>query len=109
MPDQEACKPHPRNAPGQFVVEDGVCMTCGMPEWEAPDLITGTEAGHCYFKKQPETPDEVEQAVRAIVISCCGAVRYLGEDPAVLQRLRTVGTTTWQAVRPTQCQSEGDI
>jgi hypothetical protein len=42
---------------------------------------------HCYFKNQPETPDELERAIRAVGVSCCGAVRYGGKDPEVLKKL----------------------
>jgi hypothetical protein len=83
----EARKPHPKNAPGPFFVEDGLCMICGVPELEAPDLMTGSEEGHCYFRKQPTTPEELEQAIAAVAICCCGAVQYGGSDPAVIARL----------------------
>ena len=33
----------------------------------------------CTFKKQPETPKEVEGAVMACYVSCVRAVRYAGE------------------------------
>ena len=79
--------PFVKNAPGDFFVEDGMCMTCGMPEAEAPDLVAGTLEGHCYFKKQPTTPEELERAIGAMVVSCCGAVRYAGNDPAVISRI----------------------
>ena len=46
---------------------------------------------HCYFKKQPETPQEIDQAVDAINGSCCGAVRYAGSDPEIIQKLKDVG------------------
>lgn len=78
---------HPNNAPGPFFVEDGLCITCGIPELEAPDLIAGTDDGHCYFRKQPVTPDEVRRAIAAVNISCCGAVQYGGDDPDILRQI----------------------
>jgi hypothetical protein len=45
------------------------------------------EAHHCYFKKQPATGEEVERAARAVWASCCGAVQYVGEDPAIRRRI----------------------
>lgn len=71
-------------------------MTCGYPHVLALDLIawdTDTEGceSHCYFKKQPETPQEIDQAVDAINGSCCGAVRYAGSDPEIIQKLKDVG------------------
>ena len=78
--------PDARNAPGDFYVGAGECITCGAPEHEAPDLIH-TEDDGCYFFKQPRTPEELERAVRAVCVSCCGAVRYGGEDQTILDRL----------------------
>jgi hypothetical protein len=85
--DTEERIPHPKNAPGPFFVEDGLCITCGMPEQEAPDLITGTSEGHCYFKKQPSTPEELGRAIDAVVIGCCGAVQFGGDDPEIIQEI----------------------
>lgn len=85
--NSEERRPHPKNAPGPFFVEEGLCMICAMPELEAPDLITGTDEGHCYFRKQPATPDELRQAVAAVVVSCCGAVQYGGEDPEIIRAI----------------------
>lgn len=88
--------PHPKNAPGPFYVEDGFCLSCEAPESEAPDLMAhdwddeDTSCHSCYFRKQPQTPDEVRRAVMAVYVSCCGAVRYAGDDPAVLRRLRNL-------------------
>src|SRR5215216_6853106 len=78
----------PKNAPGPFYVANGECITCMAPEHEAPDLMGfDEEANHCYFKKQPSTPEEFERAARAVWASCCAAVQYSGDDPAVLQRI----------------------
>jgi hypothetical protein len=85
-PDQ----PHRMNAPGPFYVVNQDCMTCGYPHVLAPDLMAwemnseGRER-HCYFKKQPVTPQEIEQAVNAIKGSCCGALRYSGSDPEIIK------------------------
>lgn len=46
----------------------------------------------CYFTKQPSTPEEVEVACRAVWVSCVAAVRYRGNDEAILQRLYDLGT-----------------
>jgi hypothetical protein len=88
IPDQ----PHAKNAPGPFYVVNTECMTCGYPHVLAPDLIDWDQDSeghkhHCYFKKQPESPEEVEQAIKAINGSCCGALRYAGADPAIIKRL----------------------
>jgi hypothetical protein len=78
-----------QNAPGPFYVADGECIGCRAPEVAAPDLMEfDEEARHCYFKKQPSTPEEWEQAVSALWVSCCEAHQYGGDDPAI-QRLIT--------------------
>ncbi|HWF03516.1 MAG TPA: hypothetical protein VHA06_07515 [Candidatus Angelobacter sp.] len=85
-------QPHPMNAPGDFYAENTECITCGYPHVLAPDLMAwerdaeGRES-HCYFKKQPETPLEVEQAINAVNGSCCGALCYAGSDREILKRI----------------------
>ena len=85
---------HAQNAPGSFYVVDGQCMACCAPEAEAPDLMdhVADPYYHCYFKKQPTTPEELNQAVRACWVSCTQAVRYAGHDPAVIRQLQEMGT-----------------
>ena len=79
----------PKNVSGPFYVANEQCLACGAPEQEAPDLMASDEqTGHCYFKKQPTTPEELERAVQAISVSCCGAVLSVGNDPAILRRLK---------------------
>lgn len=85
-------QPHCMNLPGAFYVVNQDCMTCGYPHVLAPDLMAwemnseGREA-HCYFRKQPETSQEIEQAVNAVKGSCCGALRYSGSDPEIIKRM----------------------
>jgi len=43
--------------------------------------------GGCYFHRQPETAAELDGAVRAVTVSCIGAYRYGGNDPAIVSRL----------------------
>jgi hypothetical protein len=55
-------------------------------EAEAPDLMAhDEESGHCYFRRQPSTPEETERACRAVWVSCCGAVQYRGDDLKILE------------------------
>ena len=42
-----------KNCSGDFVVEDGVCMLCCLPEMEAPELMASDDYS-CYFKGNPE-------------------------------------------------------
>jgi hypothetical protein len=70
-------------------------MLCGRPHTVSPDLLTWDRddkgrAIHCYFKKQPENPDELEQAIKALEISC-GSLRYRGDNPEVIRRLHERG------------------
>jgi hypothetical protein len=82
---------NPRNAPGPFYVENGQCVSCGAPRFEAADLITMNDEVGCYFHRQPETPAEIDAAIRAMFVSCVGSYRYGGKDPIVLRRLAEMG------------------
>ena len=74
---------HPLNVPGDFYVVDGECLTCGLAEAEAPDLLADcAEVGHCYYKKQPGTPEELEQAIHAVWVTEVACHCYGGTDPA---------------------------
>ncbi len=81
---------HPLNAPGDFYSTDGPCFACEAPEAMAPDLMGRHYDGdyyHCYFRRQPETPEELERAIQAVEVSCCEGLRYAGRDPLVIARL----------------------
>jgi hypothetical protein len=79
----------PLNAPGPFYTEEDVCMSCGAPEAEAPDLMAfDAERGSCYFRRQPATPDELAQAIQAVCVACCHGVHYAGNDAEVLAELQ---------------------
>ncbi len=74
------------NVKGDFYVENQVCISCGAPEAEAPDLIEHSklEYGHCFFKKQPQTLDEINRAINAMNVSCIAGIRYAGQNEAIL-------------------------
>src|SRR5687767_2898056 len=96
MNDQEI-KRFPKNAPGPFYVEDDICMHCGAPEAAAPDLMDfDEESRSCYFKKQPSTPEELEQAMQAVWVSCCESVHYSTEDSVVLQQINEIKDRKYQ-------------
>jgi hypothetical protein len=82
---------HPQNAEGPFYVEDGLCMGCGAPEAEANGLMSHDATGHCFFVLQPTSSEEVDSAIRATWASCCGAIRYGGDDLAIITRLAELG------------------
>jgi hypothetical protein len=87
-------KRHPANMSGDFYVEDGVCITCLAPEQEAPELLGMHPEGHCSFKKQPSTPEEIERAIEAVRVSCVAGLRYGGNNPEILRRLVANGDKT---------------
>ena len=94
----------PLNAPGDFFVEDGACMGCQAPEAAAPDLMAAVDTPehgyHCYFRRQPSTPAEVERATVAVYVSCCAGVQYGGTDPQVLGRLGRLKRQGWHPPGP---------
>ena len=55
-------------------------MFCGVRERDAPDLLTwdGTEPGHCFVLRQPETEDEIGRMLTAMETNeaDCIRVRY---------------------------------
>lgn len=83
----------PKNVKGDFYVENQVCIACGAPEAEAPDLIDHSKQdyGHCFFKKQPQTSDELDRAINAMHVSCIAGIRYAGKDENILMRLYELG------------------
>ena len=85
---------YPKNAAGPFYVVNDECIICRAPESVAPDLIGFHEdasgdvkRSHCFFKKQPETSEEIDRAVSAVSANCCGSYRYAGSDEAVKEKL----------------------
>ncbi len=75
-----------------------MCITCGAPHSKAPDLMAWeTDAQcfplHCYFKKQPETQEELSRAIAAVVMSCCGGLVYAGQDADIIKRLQQAGAS----------------
>jgi len=89
---------HPLNVPGPFYIEEGQCVNCHGPGELAAELIGWFEEpkdmrgySHCYIKKQPESPADMERMIQAIQASCCSGLRYCGDDPAVLALLAKAG------------------
>lgn len=90
MNDEQAFRFH-KNVPGPFYTT-GECLACGLPEHEAPELLASLDAEDnpkcdTYFIRQPETPEEVEKACRALEVCCVDDLRYGGTDPAIIRRL----------------------
>lgn len=97
--------PHPKSAPGDFYVEKGQCLACGVPHVVAPDLIgwADEKMQHCFWKRQPETPAEVERAIAVLEAQELECHRYSGTDPAILIR---VPTTCCDYPMPSQREPE---
>lgn len=89
---QEKPEPTPKNVPGDFYVQCNSCISCGVTEDLAPDLIVLEDDG-CYFKKQPVTPDEINRALDAMAASCVNSIRYGGKDPDILKKIQAIGLT----------------
>ena len=81
----------PLNSDGDFYVEEGTCLWCMAPEHEAPELMGFDKRQGCFFRRQPQTPDEVDHAVNAVHFSCVQALHYAGNDPTIINRLRSCG------------------
>ena len=77
-----------KNVSGPFYTT-GECLACGAPEHEAPELFAPLEGANyeTYFVRQPVTTEDVERACRAAERCCVGAVRYAGQDAAIIRRL----------------------
>jgi ferredoxin len=88
----------PLNAEGDFYVVKDMCITCMAPHHEAPELMGMDEETGCYFRRQPQTAEELESAVEAVRVSCVEALRYSGDDPEILARFRAKG-----------CKSQSDV
>ena len=91
--------PHPKNAPGDFYVEDGCCTACDLPQKEAPEHFeydysegilgpSGQKVGHCFIRKQPSNDLEMARMVNAMHVQELGCIRYKGTDRKVISLLR---------------------
>ncbi len=84
-------KRHPQNVSGVFYIAADCCTRCGMLEECAPSLVGQGDDDHCIITRQPETPDEIYQAILGIGGSEFGCLRYGGHDPDILERLGELG------------------
>jgi hypothetical protein len=100
--------PHPDNAPGDFYVECDSCISCEAPCHEAPDLMgrpgSSPRNSGCFFRRQPTTPEEVERACDAVMVSCVEAVRYAGTDRKVLCKLYQRGAYSSCDISPSDME-----
>jgi len=89
-------KPHPQNAEGPFYVEDGCCITCGVPLEEAPGVFAWSEPGSdpalsCVVKWQPESPEDITKTLKAMISAEVDCIRYRGRNEEILRRIVEMG------------------
>lgn len=85
-------KAHPENAEGPFYVEDGCCITCGIPVDAAPDIFGwASNETSCIVKCQPVTAEDLDRTMIAICTAEVDCIRYRGDDPAVFLRMAQAG------------------
>ena len=88
----------PGSTAGPFYVMAGGCSGCQpLPDLASTDpvaysrgwLLALAEIGrsHCRYYRQPETADDLDQAIDEVRICVVGAIRYAGTDKAVLDRI----------------------
>ena len=67
----------------------GDCLTCHGPESQAQELLAelNSENRTTYFVRHPETESETERACRAVQYCCVDALRYAGQNAAIIHRL----------------------
>ncbi len=87
----DCVRPHPQNADGAFYVTDGCCTACGVPISSAPDLFAWDSREHCFVRRQPSTPVETDQMLRAVRGAELDCIRYRGRDPDILERFAELG------------------
>lgn len=74
MPIESFQRRWEENVPGPFFVDDQ-CLDCDLCRAVAPGLFTRNEdLGYSYVCRQPETPEELEQAREALEDCPCEAV-----------------------------------
>jgi len=81
---------HPQSAPGDFYVVNNECVSYGAPHAVAPELIgcaENVDRTHCIWKRQPQTDQEIEDALGVISVSEVGCHRYAGDDQRIIDRL----------------------
>lgn len=78
-----------KSVTGDFYVQAQCCISCGVPQAVAPDLVGWTNEAYpqCYWIKQPQTSDELDRAIKIIHSQELGCHRYSGTDQAILRRL----------------------
>ena len=89
-------EPYPKNVPGPFYVEDGCCITCGIPTEEAPEVFAWDDeakwGSHCFVHCQPQTAEALKKVLSAIKHAEVDCIRYRGNDHAIRMQLIEQGS-----------------
>jgi len=101
---------HPNSVPGDFYVEYECCISCGVPQSLAPDLVAWTDekSPHCYWRKQPATRAEFNRAIKALSAQELGCHRYAGTDPEILARIEPE-LCDYPLLQPERSRSRGPV
>jgi hypothetical protein len=83
-------RPHPKNAPGDFYVEDGCCLYCGVPDAIAPGMFAWDD-NHCFVARQPTTPGDLENMLEAMREADLECIRYRGQAPDIVRSVVEYG------------------
>src|SRR5688572_13797735 len=90
--EEYVAEPHPRNVPGPFYVENGCCLSCGVPFKIATDMFEWEDGdSHCFVSRQPCDPEQVDRMLHAMWSSEVECIRYRGADPAIARRIAEFG------------------
>ena len=87
-------RPHPENCAGDFYVEEGCCIFCGVPEAEAPEVFgwaSGPSPSHCIVAQQPRTAASVTRTLFAMQGAEVDCIRYRGCDADISRRIVEMG------------------
>jgi len=86
--------PHPAKVPGPFYVDDGCCISCGVWEDVARDMLAWIPEGsysHCYVARQPRTDEEFVRMMDAMHVGEVDCIRARNCRPDWESRLREAG------------------
>ena len=86
--------PHPENCAGDFYVVDGCCITCGVPQDEAPEVFAWANApypSHCIVAHQPSTQASIDRTLLAMRSAEVDCIRYRGNDADISRRIVEIG------------------
>jgi hypothetical protein len=67
---QDEALPLVQSVSSNFYVQNTCCTSCGVPQAVAPDLVGWTTENslQCFWIKQPRTQDELDRAIKIILL-----------------------------------------